>query len=97
MKLRGISSGNAAFTCPVALKRLSSAAVMFSHSAQPYGPHDHAAAHGRVIRQLGPQNELVVPLRIILRPRRQLQFGHFTWLFFVRYGDTLLDSRDAAL
>ena len=35
MKLRGISSGNAAFTWPVALKRLSSAAVMFSHSAQP--------------------------------------------------------------
>ena len=26
---------NAAFTCPVALKRRSSCAVMFSHSAQP--------------------------------------------------------------
>ena len=37
MKLRGISSGNAAFTWPVALKRRSSCAVMFSHSAQPYG------------------------------------------------------------
>ena len=35
IKLLGISSGNAAFTCPVALNRRSSAAVMFSHSAHP--------------------------------------------------------------
>ena len=76
MKLCGISSGNAAFTCPVALNRRSSCAVMFSHSAQPYGPHDHAAAHRRVIRQLRPQHQLVVPFREIFRTSRKLQIRH---------------------
>ena len=30
------------------------------------GPHDHAAAHRRVIRQFRAQNQLVVPLRVTL-------------------------------
>ena len=33
----GMNSGKAALTCPVALKRRSSACWMFSHNAQPYG------------------------------------------------------------
>jgi len=33
----GMSIGNAALTCPVALNRSSSAFWMFSQSAQPYG------------------------------------------------------------
>ncbi len=37
MKLRGINSGNAALTWPVALNRRSSACWIFSQSAQPYG------------------------------------------------------------
>ena len=44
-------------------------------------PHDHAAAHRRVVRELSPQDELVVPFREILRPRRQLQVRHSSPLY----------------
>ena len=39
-------------------------------------PHDHAAAHRRVVRQLRLQHQLVVPLRKILCACRKLFFGH---------------------
>ena len=39
-------------------------------------PDDHAAAHRRVIGQLGFQNQLVVPLRKIFRARGKFLFRH---------------------
>src|SRR5580658_5349075 len=48
-------------------------------------PHNHAAADRRVIRQLRPQNELVVPLRKIFSTRRKFLVRH-------AYAQSLLNS-----